>query len=341
MKRLLIARHGAFGDQIVASVILPKLKAEGWHITFLAQNPAAQLLEANPHIDVLLKTEKNAVPVERLAAHLHDMARHYDRFIDLNASFETATLLVPEQVQYHYPQRAREKICHWNYHEYTAIAADVDIGGDFSGARFYPTEIELAQARKIKESLGGQVVCWAVSGSSPHKVSPSTHRAVVQLLAKDPRVTVILMGHGEQDDKICDAVIEAAVNFHGDASRIVRATNWSVRQSYTMATIADVVVGPETGLVHAAGALDEVASVVLLSHSSAGNLTKHFRRCTALEPERTPCFPCHRLHHAWDHCTRDEATGAALCAASISPKRVVDAIQIALADRDVIEFAAG
>jgi hypothetical protein len=76
--------------------------------------------------------------------------------------------------------------------------------------------------------------------------------------------------------------------------------------------------------------MEEVPKVVLLSHSSANNLTKHWRNAVAIEPVDTPCFPCHKLHYGWETCNRVESTKAAMCASNIAPERVFKAVAAAL-----------
>ena len=69
----------------------------------------------------------------------------------------------------------------------------------------------------------------------------------------------------------------------------------------------------------------------MLSHSSSENLTKHWVNTTALEPVKIPCYPCHRMHHTSTFCPQDEKLGASVCATSISPFHMFQAIGEALA----------
>jgi hypothetical protein len=59
-----------------------------------------------------------------------------------------------------------------------------------------------------------------------------------------------------------------------------------------LAQVADVVVGQETGLLNAV-AMEPMRKVVLLSHSTHENLTKHWVNTEALTGD-VPCYPCHR-----------------------------------------------
>jgi hypothetical protein len=75
-------------------------------------------------------------------------------------------------------------------------------------------------------------------------------------------------------------------------------------------------VGQETGLLNSA-ALEPVPKVVMLSHSSATNLTRDWVNVRALSGA-VPCYPCHQIHYTHAHCPQDEATKAAKCQAAIS-----------------------
>jgi hypothetical protein len=66
--------------------------------------------------------------------------------------------------------------------------------------------------------------------------------------------------------------------------------------------------------------------VVLLSHSSPENLTKHWTNTMSVQPEAISCYPCHRLHVGFEFCTKDAETGFAACQAAVGAELVADAI---------------
>ena len=66
--------------------------------------------------------------------------------------------------------------------------------------------------------------------------------------------------------------------------------------------------------------------IVMVSHASAENITKHWVNTTTLhaDPDRVPCFPCHRLHNSIDTCTPNKDGGhAAACISDISVETIV------------------
>ena len=98
-----------------------------------------------------------------------------------------------------------------------------------------------------------------------------------------------------------------------------------IRETLALAQVADVVIGPETGVINAV-AFEQNRKVVLLSHSSVENLTKHWVNTVSVKPVDVACYPCHRLHFDRSFCPQDEETGAAVCQRSIHPAVVFEAI---------------
>ena len=99
----------------------------------------------------------------------------------------------------------------------------------------------------------------------------------------------------------------------------------SIRQTLALAQQCDAVIGPETGVLNAV-AFESMRKVVLLSHSSHENLTKHWTNTVALMPQGVSCYPCHQLHFDRRYCRQDEETGAAVCQRSIAPETVYEAV---------------
>jgi hypothetical protein len=90
----------------------------------------------------------------------------------------------------------------------------------------------------------------------------------------------------------------------------------------------DLLIGPDTGLMWAASMRESVRKVVLLSHASPTNITKHWRNTATLhaDPHEVTCWPCHRLHKQPGTCRVHPDTGAAACIASISPETLLRAV---------------
>jgi len=192
--------------------------------------------------------------------------------------------------------------------------------------KFYPSEAELRWAKALKGTMSGKMVVWGVNGSSVHKVYPWT-QIVAKWLA-ERGFHVVLTGDAVQGKEFQNAILDALKKTDIDMAYLhPMAGELTIRQTLTLAQVADCVVGPETGLLNAV-AHENVPKVIMLSHSTADNLTKHWKNVTVLSADRAKvgCSGCHRLHYDWTYCPQDEETNAALCASAIKPSLIMDAI---------------
>lgn len=330
MKRALVVRMGAIGDAIVAASILPLLKKQGYHVTFNAHPSTKDVLMHDPHIDEWMLQDRDFVPNDMLGPYWKMLETRYDKVINLCESVEGQLLALVGRLNHGFSDEARRALySNVNYQERTH-----DIAGlphEFSG-KFYMTPSELEKARWDRRKMNGPVVVWCVNGSSPHKVYPWVPVVAGWLLKRTPAHIVLYSdpGIGQQ---LTDAIVERLTADGCDMSRVHGiGGKWDLRRALTFAHVADCVVGPETGPLNVVGMDVTVAKVIYMSHSSPANLTKHWKNTITLSPDaaRAPCWPCHRLHSTWEYCHQDEKTNAALCASSIAPERVFEAIALKL-----------
>lgn len=329
-KRALVIRYGAIGDAFTAASVLPGLKKQGYHVTYNTVPVSYELLKHDPHIDEWIVQQVDYVPNHQLGAYWEALAERYDHVINLCESIEGALLALPGRLNHGYSQEARRRLCgSVNYLErHHDIAA---VPHDFA-QHFYPDEAEKRWARAVRNRMnGGPVIVWVLYGSSPHKTYPFIQVVLQWLLEKSP-CHVVLMADGGVGKQLQDAVVGSLEGV--DLKRVHQMAGvWSIRKSLAFAQIADCVVGPETGPLNAV-AMTTGPKVLYLSHSSHDNLTKHWINTTAIEPdERAPCYPCHRLHSDWTYCPKQEETAAALCASSIKPERIFEAVMESLGAR--------
>jgi hypothetical protein len=114
-----------------------------------------------------------------------------------------------------------------------------------------------------------------------------------------------------------------------------KAGVWSIRNALAFAQVADLVIGPETGVLNAVS-MENNAKILFLSHSTVKNLCRDWNNTIAFAAVEVPCYPCHRLHTTgFEYCTR-HADGCAACAVAITAEHVWGAV------RDVLgRFVAG
>lgn len=337
-KRCMVIRFGAIGDCIQSSVVLKGLQEQGYHVTMCTTPAGREVLKHNPYIDDWWVQDKDQVPNQSLDPYFRILRSRFDKIVNLSESVEGSLLLIRGRSTHWMSLEARRRILgHVNY-----LERQHDIAGtlyEFSTSRFYPTEAERAEAVEYRASLGpNPVVYWVLSGTSLHKIYPFSHLAIGWLLQRTD-ATVLLVG-GKDERELADGVMatldhpDTAKVLKSDSpidmSRVVQLTGeWPIRRALTFLEQADVIVGPETGALNAAAML-KVPKVIMLSHSSHENLTKHWEKTIVLEPTKTPCFPCHALHYNWDDCSFVEETSAALCASNIRPEVLFDAVAFAL-----------
>jgi ADP-heptose:LPS heptosyltransferase len=101
--------------------------------------------------------------------------------------------------------------------------------------------------------------------------------------------------------------------------------DWSIREAMAFSQLADVVVGTESAIVNSV-ALEDNLKVVLLSHSTPNNLTKHWKHTVPVKPAGLSCYPCHRVHMISYWCTKDQATQTSACQAAASAEAVSNII---------------
>jgi ADP-heptose:LPS heptosyltransferase/predicted SAM-dependent methyltransferase len=325
-KRALIIRFGAIGDLMQSSAILPGLKEQGYHITWLGHANNISVIRHDPNIDEFCLHDVDQVPNAELGPYWKALEERYDRIINLCESVEGGLLMMPGKLQHSYPDEVRRKVYGTvNYLDRTADIANVQRG---LKAKFYATELEKEWARKEKAKNDGPVIVWCLTGTSHHKTYPYIDTVVGWLLTQTPS-TIYLYGDKFVAKTLQDAIIDCLKRNNISLERIKGICGlWSIRESLAFAQIADVVVGPETGVMNGVGHEKDVHKVIMLSHSSHENLTRDWKNTTVLIPslKDSPCYPCHRLHYDWTFCNKVESTGAALCASAIKPETVFKAI---------------
>lgn len=346
-KKLLLIRYGGIGDMIQAASILPALKEQGWHITMNTTPAGQNLLRHDPHIDDWWIQDRDQVPNVELSAYWTALSQEFDRTINLSESVEGTLLAIPGRRTHVMPKHARHMMMDVNYQDFVHALADAPMP---SRQKFYPSRSERQKAAAWrKKHLGSAgLILWALAGSSVHKVWPWLDKAIDVILSQteahimfvgDPKCQILELavlqtiaknrmqiGYDQSDAMGSDGIIKILTKNFWSRPRIhCMSGRQDIRDTLTFALGADIVVGPETGVLNAVALEESVRKVVMLSHSTHENLTKHWTNTVALAAA-VPCYPCHRLHYDAEFCPRDDETGASLCAAAIKPSEIVTCI---------------
>ena len=289
-KTCAVVRYGIIGDMIIMSSILPRLKEQGYHITLYTNTLGFETVKHDPHIDRVILQEATHISNADLVKFFDSIEPKYDKFINLCESVEGNLLALTSNLNAKFSHEARHRMMDVNYLEFTHALAGVPFTPKLT---FYTTEEECIWALKTRDSFEADfIVVWALAGSAVHKCWPYMDEIFRRLL-KIPGVKIVTLG--DQSAQMLEAGWE-------EEPRVIRkAGKWEIRQSLSFLYQADLIIGPETGIMNVASMLD-TPKVILMSHSSVENLTKHWINTTSLTPKNTPCYPCHILHRDFSFC---------------------------------------
>lgn len=317
-KRALVVRYGAIGDFIQSTPVFRKLKEEGYHVTVNGTDTAKDVLKYNPNVDEIAVQIRDYVPNQGtvsgpLFEYWQDLGSKYDKFVNLTGAAEE-TLLVPDarlmvmmgQIGEKHPElneqnrfynairTVQKQVGDTNYYDNHLKKAGYSDTG-LNGELFF-SDSETIMAQGFRDRYPGRfIVMWVLSGSSYHKRYPYFQQVAQELVVRNPDILLISVGDAE-----CSLIERAESNKY-----LPRSGRWHLRTTLNMTRFVDLVIGPETGILNAAGCFD-TPKITMLSHSSHENLCKYWKNdfCIAPPKEEVFCHPCHVLHYI--HTTNSE-----------------------------------
>ena len=228
------------------------------------------------------------------------------------------------RIQYEWSPTARHMVMNHNYVEFMHKIADVPHDPQI---KFYATADEKAWAKKQRDHMKyDNMIIWSLAGSSVHKTWAGLDNVIASIFLAFPSTAIMLVGGPE-----C-TILEAGWE---NEPRVFRTCGkFNIRQTLAMLDHADLVIGPETGVLNAASGMD-MPKICFLSHSTHENLTRDWKNVVPMFSENTECpgrgkneVPaCHMMHFGFDYCRRHEESGVAQCMADISVQQVWGAVE--------------
>jgi ADP-heptose:LPS heptosyltransferase len=280
----------------------------------LGGEPAEKMTKNSPYIKkFILIPEGGNITVDTLPAFIETTAKAYecDKVLNMVGCFENSILIHPSQPEYNWPKKERIARCNVNCYDYAFKHAGYpEVTGKIGELYFNPEE-EAKIKKEIDDIRGkdGFVILWGLAGTGSEKTWPWYGYAWSDLVMKYKNVKIISTG-----DKPCE--ILELVTKH--PRQIKKSGKWSMMESMIAAKYVDLVVTPNTGLIHAAGCFD-TPKICILSHCTIEQITKYFKNDYSIEADidKAPCAPCFRLiYDAGIQCPIDEeVSGSCLCMA--------------------------
>lgn len=327
-----IFRAGGVGDNLIAASVLRPLKKLGYAVEVITtEKDSGTVFLNNPFIDKLTRKRDGEIPGgDDWQKWFSAKAGEYDIFVNLSHSCEARHALFKGSTQFWWPQDYRRKLCAGSYLE---TVHDIVGVPHIFGPLFFPTEEERENAaRVVQETVGGDFLGWVISGSRIDKIYPYAAMAIGRII-KELDIPVVIFGIGDKQHEMAVQIRDHVTRQNGsrDKLRLVVQDDvspekrWPLRGTLAVASRAGLVVTPDTGTAWAV-AFEDMPKLVMVSHTSVENITKHWVNTTTLhaDPNRVPCWPCHRLHDTIDTCTPNRDGGhAAACVSDISVETVV------------------
>lgn len=329
-KTACVVRYGAIGDALQAGCVLPELKRQGYHVTYMCEPLGESVMRHDPHIDAFIVQDPDQVPNLELKAYFDHWRKKYDKWINLCESVEGTLICLPGRAKFEFPKAVRHELCNQNYLEFMCKLAEQPFTPEH---HFYPSDDERKRAEAVIEEIAKDcnkgwvmgerwvkpfVILWALAGSGVHKYYPHQDAVIARILLEIPHARIILTGGNE-----CK-VLE--VGWENEPRVRCTSGELKLRDALALAQQCNLVIGPETGLLNSV-AFESMAKIVFLSHSTEENLTKHWVNTEALHSSVTPCYPCHQLHHDRTACPSDPESGAAMCQQQLDATDVWAAVQ--------------
>lgn len=330
-----IARMGGMGDNIIASSVLPGLKKKYGHVEVISEAPYSAIFENNPYIDKLSLRPKGD-PVwgdgHIWQQWFNSRSKEYAFFANLSHSCECTGVLLRVQTQFWWRQEMRRQLCGKSYLELVHDICGVPY--DEIAPNVFPTDEEKAKAVETKKKVGDKVIGWVMTGSRIDKVHPEADVAIARIL-RELKIPVIIFGGPGKDYEFAKLVQSevkkrnrSTDGLHLALSPDPAEPSWPPRRICAQAQICDIMVGPDTGPMWAV-AMHDMPKVLMVSHASAENITKHWKNTTTLHanPERVPCWPCHRLHDDPSTCKPNADNNGAACISDISVDEIIETVR--------------
>ena len=305
-KKALVVRLGAIGDILITTPLVRYLDEQGWEIYYNASEEGAEILKHSPRIKKIISHVRDSVPNNKLHEHWQGLRKEYqiDRIFNLTESIEVSIVCHPSQPIYMMPKEERLKRCSKDEYEYTFEYLGLQPNGvDLSPELYFTKEEEKKMQDWIAKYKDNFKIYHPVSGSGLSKIYPYWQYILDDVYKVHNDIVLITVG-----DVVCELIDHS---YEISSPYVVpMSAKWSIRESMLASKYCDLVIGTDTGMMHAAGAW-ETPKMLLLGHNDANTVSRHFKGEVIPIQSTVNCSPCHRLiYNSQIQCPRYEPIGA-------------------------------
>jgi ADP-heptose:LPS heptosyltransferase len=283
-KRALVVRHGAHGDAIIMTCLFPYLVRDGYEVHALVNDRTKKIIYGNPNISQVLHFEDNVIPLEELGDYYDLMGKDYDKTVILTQSIEAKTLIPYPMEEYFKPIQWRRKHLNTNYYEDTIRIGGYEPDWIKTGQLYFMPEDIIFMRNFRNKHKKDFIIMWALAGSSIHK--GYLHYEEVARRVLDAIPNSVIVACGEFNDMV--------LSFRHPRVWNTGYNKVDITKLFALTKVADLVIGPETAIINAAGCF-RTPKICMLTHSSKENLTKNFVNDFSIQAQ-CACSPCHILH---------------------------------------------
>jgi len=303
-RTILVLRFSSIGDIVLSTSILTALKTNIHHvqIDFATLQAYAPLLEGHPHIRHLYCVERNAG-----YGHLKTLGKYfelqgYDLIVDLHNTLRSkiicSQLVRTPYVVYRKPRWKRFKLFQFHLNHFPTNSNQRQLyqktiihlltsNDELQPTSLYvsPLEIQKSKVRMKENGVEGNYIAVIPGAAWKQKIwFKEYYQALLTQMNKSFAVRLVVLGGAA--DSICEEIsagVDGATDLHGLLD---------FRETLGVLAGARLVLGSDTGFVHAAEALGVPAVMILgpTSYETGGGT--YLDNSVTLQTKDVWCRPC-------------------------------------------------
>ena len=264
-----------------------------------------EVFKNNPNIHRLIQ-HKEETPIDKLAENIENLRKkfHCERVIDFSESIEVALSQHPRSPNYKLSKQERLERFNRNFYEYSFEHANQFWQGVDLKPELFFDQIELDDAMQYVDQFKFNILI-GMSGSGTNKTWPWNENLAHKICENYPDVHIITVG--DYKCKLIEPELEGRIT---NLSGII-----SMRTSMALTSLVDLVIAPDTGIIHASGCYS-TPKICLLGHNTKECITKHFDNDHSIESDSklAPCSPClYLIYNMKLQCPLSPETGGSVC----------------------------